>query len=135
MKMCLATGVIDLRAGTPGTRHAGRVTVSAARRTGTGRLRLGVPAIALVGLVSAAALAGGSGRAAAAPARGTAAMTAGDIYEVAGTGTLGFSGDGGPATKAELYNPGDMAMEPDGNLLIADQGNERIRVVDRALNP
>ena len=32
-------------------------------------------------------------------------MTAGDIYTVAGDGTAGFSGDGGPATSAELAAP------------------------------
>ena len=55
-------------------------------------------------------------------------MTAGDIYTVAGTGTTGFSGDGGPATSAELDNPQDAAIDAAGNVLIADTGNDRIRV-------
>jgi sugar lactone lactonase YvrE len=56
-------------------------------------------------------------------------MTAGDIYTVAGTGTNGYSGDGGPATNAELSNPGAVAVDGTGNLVIADTGNNRIRVV------
>jgi sugar lactone lactonase YvrE len=55
-------------------------------------------------------------------------MTAGDIYTVAGDGTFGFSGDGGPATSAELSSPNDVAADAAGNLLIADSGNSRVRV-------
>jgi hypothetical protein len=57
------------------------------------------------------------------------AMTAGDIYTVAGSGTFGFSGDGGPATAAELGSPGQTAVDGAGNLVIADSGNNRVRVV------
>ncbi len=57
------------------------------------------------------------------------AMTAGDIYTVAGDGTAGFSGDGGAATSAKLAIPGGVAVDGAGNLLIADSGNNRIRVV------
>jgi sugar lactone lactonase YvrE len=57
------------------------------------------------------------------------AMTAGDIYTVAGTGQQGFSGDGGPATAAKLHYPQNVAIDAAGNLLIADSGNDRIRVV------
>src|SRR6266568_1290272 len=56
-------------------------------------------------------------------------MTAGDIYTVAGDGTKAFSGDGGPATSAELSLPGGVAVDAAGNLLIADGGNNRVRVV------
>ncbi len=56
-------------------------------------------------------------------------MTARDIYTVAGDGTSGFSGDGGPATSAELAGPGGMAVDAAGNLVFADTGNGRIRVV------
>jgi hypothetical protein len=56
-------------------------------------------------------------------------MTAGDIYTVAGDGTSGFSGDSGPATKAELQYPAGVSVDAAGNLLIADSYNQRIRVV------
>jgi hypothetical protein len=56
-------------------------------------------------------------------------MTAGDIYTVAGTGNRGFSGDGGPATAAELAGPFGVAVDAAGNVLIADTFNGRIRVV------
>jgi hypothetical protein len=57
------------------------------------------------------------------------AMTAGDIYTVAGDGTHGFSGDGGPATSAELDFPMGVAIDAAGNLAVADTFNNRIRVV------
>jgi secreted PhoX family phosphatase len=57
------------------------------------------------------------------------AMTAGDIYTVAGNGSLGYAGDGGPATKAELNFPDGVAVDQDGNLAIADSGNNRVRLV------
>src|SRR6202042_1211205 len=57
------------------------------------------------------------------------AMTAGDIYTVAGDGTQGFSGDGGPATSAWLHFPEEVVADGAGNLLIADTFNHRIRVV------
>jgi trimeric autotransporter adhesin len=57
------------------------------------------------------------------------AMTAGQIYTVTGTGTAGFSGDGGPATKAELDFPVGVAVDGAGDLLIADSNNHRIREV------
>src|SRR5215467_11751407 len=56
-------------------------------------------------------------------------MTAGDIYTVAGDGTPGFSGDGGPATSAELNEPRGVAVDHSGNLVFADAGNGRVRVV------
>jgi sugar lactone lactonase YvrE len=52
------------------------------------------------------------------------------ITTVAGTGTQGFSGDGGPATSAQLGNPFGVALDSAGNLFIADQLNHRIRRVD-----
>ncbi len=57
------------------------------------------------------------------------AMTAGDIYTVAGNGTGGYSGDGGPATSAELFDPAGVAVDGSGNLVIADALNNRVRVV------
>jgi hypothetical protein len=60
------------------------------------------------------------------------AMTAGDIYTVAGDGSIGFSGDGGPATSAELSGPQSVAAGAAGNLVISDTDNERVRVVAAA---
>ena len=60
------------------------------------------------------------------------AQTPGTIETVAGTGTYGFSGDGGPATAAQLYNPFAVALDASGNLFIADLENHRIRRVDAA---
>jgi DNA-binding beta-propeller fold protein YncE len=57
------------------------------------------------------------------------AMTAGDIYTVAGNGSQGFSGDGGPATAATLLQPGGVAADA-GNLVVADTFNNRIRMID-----
>ncbi|CAG0951179.1 partial Putative deoxyribonuclease RhsC, partial [Anaerolineae bacterium] len=55
--------------------------------------------------------------------------TDGIITTVAGTGVSGYSGDGGQATQAELYDPYGVAVGPDGNLYIADLVNSRIRRV------
>jgi NHL repeat len=52
----------------------------------------------------------------------------GIITTFAGT-TRGFSGDGGPATSAQLNQPRDIAVASDGSVLIADTGNNRIRRV------
>ncbi|MBD3672363.1 MAG: hypothetical protein HUJ26_02450 [Planctomycetaceae bacterium] len=52
------------------------------------------------------------------------------ISTVAGTGEKGFSGDGGPATKATLNRPHSIALDFDNNLYICDIGNHRIRKVD-----
>jgi hypothetical protein len=56
-------------------------------------------------------------------------MKAGDIYTVAGDGTAGFGGDGGPATSAELHWPWGVTVDGAGNLVLADADNNRIRVV------
>jgi DNA-binding CsgD family transcriptional regulator/sugar lactone lactonase YvrE len=56
--------------------------------------------------------------------------TRGQITTVAGSGAAGFSGDGGPATTADLNAPEGLAIGPDGSLYIADTANERIRRVD-----
>jgi uncharacterized protein YjiK len=54
----------------------------------------------------------------------------GIITTVAGNGTQGFSGDGGTATKARLNLPGGLALDGEGDLYIADLGNQRIRKAD-----
>lgn len=60
----------------------------------------------------------------------TAKAALGDINAFAGTGTWGFSGDGGPATAAEVNNPNGVAEDAAGNVYIADTQNHRIRKVD-----
>ncbi|MGA7683470.1 MAG: SMP-30/gluconolactonase/LRE family protein [Terriglobales bacterium] len=52
------------------------------------------------------------------------------ISTVAGNGTAGFSGDGGPATAATLNFNSGVAVDSKGNLYIADLGNSRVRVVN-----
>ena len=54
----------------------------------------------------------------------------GIITTIAGTGTYGFGGDGGPATEAWLDSPTGVAVDGAGNLYIADRDNNRIRKVD-----
>ena len=54
----------------------------------------------------------------------------GIIDTIAGTGEIGFDGDGGPATEAWLDEPRGVATDGAGNLYIADAGNNRIRKVD-----
>jgi hypothetical protein len=61
-----------------------------------------------------------------------AGKTAGYIYTVAGNGTAGYSGDGGPATSAKLNYPASAAVDGVGNLYIADTDNNRIREVSAA---
>ena len=55
----------------------------------------------------------------------------GIITTIAGTGTSGFSGDGGAATAANLWNPMALAFDLSGNLLVSDYDNNRIRKIDR----
>jgi len=49
--------------------------------------------------------------------------------EIAGNGTAGFGGDGGPALAAELNHPTGIAVDPAGDVFIADSANDRLRVV------
>lgn len=60
--------------------------------------------------------------------------TSGFITTIAGTGTAGFSGDGGPGILAQLSNPAGLAIDRVGNLIIADKNNQRIRKVDTSGN-
>ena len=57
-------------------------------------------------------------------------LTSGTITTVAGNGTAGYSGDGGPAIIASLNNPTGVAVDSLGNLYIADGDNFRVRRVD-----
>jgi hypothetical protein len=61
---------------------------------------------------------------------GLPSMVEGDIYTVAGDGSPGYSGDGGPATSAELGSGArGMAVDPEGDLLIADTSTNRVRLL------
>ncbi len=57
------------------------------------------------------------------------ATLAGTLIVLAGTGTQGFSGDGGPAIAAELNSPGGIAVGSDGTIYVADTGNARVRAI------
>jgi len=56
--------------------------------------------------------------------------TNGIITTVAGNGTAGFSGDGGPATEASFDLPAGLAFDSKGNLYVSDRSNNRVRRVD-----
>jgi len=57
-------------------------------------------------------------------------LLSGEVTTLAGTGELGFSGDGGPAIEATFDRPHDIELGPDGRLYVADTGNHRIRAID-----
>ena len=54
----------------------------------------------------------------------------GIITTIAGTGSPGFGGDGGPATEGRLKSPEGLALDSDGNIFIADTDNGRVRRID-----
>jgi len=54
----------------------------------------------------------------------------GNLKTIAGDGTAGYTGDGGPAVAAELNQPNGVAFDPSGNLYIADIANNIVRKVD-----
>lgn len=56
----------------------------------------------------------------------------GIVRTIAGSGVMGFSGDGGPATRARFNQPHSIAFDAAGNLFICDIANNRLRRVDRA---
>jgi len=60
-------------------------------------------------------------------------VSGGIITTVAGSGNIGFSGDGGPATSATLDGPSGVAVDSAGNLFIADSLNHRIRKVSSGI--
>ena len=54
------------------------------------------------------------------------AMTAGDIYEVAGTGVCGSANRGGSALTAQVWDPVALAVDQAGDLFIADNGDQSV---------
>src|SRR5580704_1190186 len=56
-------------------------------------------------------------------------LITGIISTVAGNGTVGNGGDGGPATSAQLYHPMGVALDLSGDIFIADTDNQRVREV------
>ena len=52
------------------------------------------------------------------------------VSTLAGTGVAGFSGDGGPANKAQFRMPHSIAFDASGHLLVCDIGNSRVRAID-----
>ena len=56
-------------------------------------------------------------------------LSTGIITTIAGSEILGFSGDGGPATNAQLFAPEDVVVDSVGNVFLADAGNNRIRKI------
>jgi gliding motility-associated-like protein len=57
---------------------------------------------------------------------------AGIITTIAGNGTIGYTGDGGPAINALLYHPGSVIVDNGGNIIFADQNGEVLRQIDPA---
>ena len=55
--------------------------------------------------------------------------TNGSITTLAGSGALGYAGDGGPALSAALNSPRDVALDSNGNVYISDQGNNVVRAL------
>lgn len=59
----------------------------------------------------------------------------GTVASVVGNGTQGYSGDGGPATSAELNAPGDIFLDPSGNIFVSDSFNHVVRLVNMQTSP
>lgn len=55
--------------------------------------------------------------------------TSGIITTLAGTGTIGYSGDGGPATACQFWHPNDVGVDTAGNVYVADRDNQVIRKI------
>ena len=89
-----------------------------------------MPALSANVLASAVALDSSGNLYVASSSRVFRVDASGQLRVYAGNGRSGSSGDGGPATSAELSYQNGVAVDSAGNLFIADQGNNRIRRVD-----
>jgi len=58
-------------------------------------------------------------------------LKSGELKTVAGNGTKGYAGDGGPATKAQLNEPYEVRFDRAGNMLFVEMQNQLVRKVDR----
>ncbi len=61
-----------------------------------------------------------------------ASAATGDISTIAGNGTVGYTGDGGPASSATLSFPQAVALDPAGDVYFVDRGNHVIRLINRS---
>jgi len=57
-------------------------------------------------------------------------LSTGNMTVIAGTGVSGYSGDGGPATAAQIGFPGDLMLDTAGNIIIAESGNYVVRLIE-----
>ena len=57
-------------------------------------------------------------------------MSGGIITTIAGTGTAGFTGDGGQASSAQLNDPIGVGVDGQGSLYISDTNNQRVRKIE-----
>src|SRR5882762_10446794 len=60
----------------------------------------------------------------------TALLSGQTITTIAGNGTAGFAGDGGPAAQAQINRVVGLAMDSSGNLYLAEELNNRVRKID-----
>ena len=60
---------------------------------------------------------------------------AGTIHTIAGNGTAGYAGDGGPATAAQLYAPYAVLLDGSGNVYVSDSRNNRVRKLTPSNDP
>lgn len=60
-------------------------------------------------------------------------LSSGVLTTIAGTGALGYSGDNGPATSAELSGPSGISADGAGNIYFADTGNQRVRKISNGV--
>lgn len=62
-------------------------------------------------------------------------LSTGQLTTIAGIDSLDYKGDGGPARNASLFVTFGLAVDRSGNLLIADTGNNRVRIIKSAASP